>query len=73
MLSSYPATLIGRLGVNQIYLGKGIGTELMEFIKLWLLENENRTACRFLTVDAYNKNTHNGFLLPRMPVRGWET
>ncbi|MDR1780544.1 MAG: GNAT family N-acetyltransferase [Tannerella sp.] len=55
MLSSYPATLIGRLGVNQIYLGKGIGTELMEFIKLWLLENENRTACRFLTVDAYNK------------------
>ena len=53
-LCSYPATLIGRLGVNKDFGGKGIGTELMEFLKLWLLERENRTACRFLTVDAYN-------------------
>ena len=66
-LSSYPATLIGRLGVNKDFGGKGIGTELMEFLKIWLLEKENRTACRFLTVDAYNKeNTlryyeNNGF------------
>jgi len=57
-LSSYPATLIGRLGVNKNFSGKGIGTELMNFLKKWLLEMENRTACRFLTVDAYNnKNT----------------
>ena len=66
-LSSYPATLIGRLGVNKDFSGKGIGTELMNFLKKWLLEMENRTACRFLTVDAYNnKNTlryyeNNGF------------
>ena len=53
-LYSYPATLIGRLGVNEDFGGKGIGTELMDFLKLWLLERENRTACRFLTVDAYN-------------------
>jgi len=53
-LSSYPATLIGRLGVSKDFEGKGIGTELMVFLKLWLLEKENRTACRFLTVDAYN-------------------
>jgi len=54
-LYSYPATLIGRLGVSKDFGGKGIGTELMDFIKLWLLERENRTACRFLPVDAYNK------------------
>jgi GNAT superfamily N-acetyltransferase len=53
-LSSYPATLIGRLGVSKDFGGNGIGTELMDFLKLWLLERENRTACRFLTVDAYN-------------------
>ena len=53
-LSSYPAVLIGRLGVNKSFSGKGIGTKIMEFLKLWLLEKENRTACRFLTVDAYN-------------------
>ena len=53
-MSNYPATLIGRLGVNKDFSGKGIGTELMTFLKAWLLEKENRTACRFLTVDAYN-------------------
>jgi GNAT superfamily N-acetyltransferase len=53
-LSSYPATLIGRLGVDKEFGGKGIGTELMEFIKQWMLEPSNKTACRYLTVDAYN-------------------
>jgi GNAT superfamily N-acetyltransferase len=53
-LSSYPATLIGRLGVSCEYGGRGIGTELMEFIKQWLLEPSAKAACRYLTVDAYN-------------------
>ena len=53
-LSSYPATLIGRLGVNKEFGGKGIGTELMDFVKSWILDPSNKTACRYLTVDAYN-------------------
>jgi GNAT superfamily N-acetyltransferase len=53
-LSSYPATLVGRLGVSLTYRKKGIGTELMDFIKLWTLEVDNKNACRYLTVDAYN-------------------
>jgi GNAT superfamily N-acetyltransferase len=53
-LSSYPATLIGRLGVSKTYRKKGIGTELMDFIKLWIFDPANKTACRYLTVDAYN-------------------
>jgi GNAT superfamily N-acetyltransferase len=52
--SSYPATLIGRLGVSREYGGRGIGTELMDFIKQWLLEPGTKAACRYLTVDAYN-------------------
>jgi GNAT superfamily N-acetyltransferase len=55
-LSSYPATLIGRLGVSKDFGGKGIGSEMLEFIKLWLLDPNNKTACRYLTVDAYNND-----------------
>jgi len=53
-LSSYPATLLGRLGVDKGFSGKGIGTELINFIKQWMLDPSNKTACRYLTVDAYN-------------------
>jgi len=53
-LSSYPATLVGRLGVGKEFGGKGIGTELISFIKQWMLDPSNKTACRYLTVDAYN-------------------
>ena len=52
-MKSYPATLIGRLGVSKRYEGKGVGKQLMNFIKgLCLVEDGNR--CRFLLVDAYN-------------------
>ena len=53
-LSSYPATLIGRLGVNEEFHGKNIGSELIEFIGKWMLDPVYKTACRYLTVDAYN-------------------
>ena len=54
-LSSYPAALIGRLGVNKEFSGKGIGTELINIVKQVMLLPSNLTACRYLTVDAYNK------------------
>jgi len=53
-MSSYPAALVGRLGVDKDFSGKGIGTELVSFIKQWMLDPSNKTACRYLTVDAYN-------------------
>ena len=56
-LSSYPATLVGRLGVDKEFGGKGIGTELISFIKQWMLDPANKTACRYLTVDAYNNES----------------
>lgn len=54
-LKSFPAVLIGRLGVSKDFEGKGIGKELMEFIKSWFIDSENKTGCRFLVVDSYNK------------------
>lgn len=52
-LRRYPAVLIGRLGTNKNFLGKGIGSAVMDFIKSWF-RIDNKTGCRFLIVDAYN-------------------
>ena len=51
-LKVYPAVKIGRLGINKPIQGKGIGSFLLEFIKTYFLE-DNKTGCRFVTVDAY--------------------
>lgn len=50
----YPAVKIGRLGVSKEYQRQGIGIQVIDFIK-WFFTAENKTGCRFLTVDAYNK------------------
>jgi len=53
-IKSYPAVKIGRLGVNSIYGGCGVGSQLLNFLKAWFADSDNKTGCRFLTVDAYN-------------------
>lgn len=35
---SYPAALIGRLGVHKKYQGTTVAKELMDFIKAWFIE-----------------------------------
>ena len=50
---SYPSIKIGRFAVSLTYSGKHIGSELMTTIKVLLRENQNYSAFRFLTVDAY--------------------
>ena len=52
-MKSYPSVKICRLGINKDFHGKGIGSMLLNFIKSYFLE-ENKTGCRFITVDAYN-------------------
>ena len=52
----YPAVLIGRLGVNSKFLHRHIGTELMDSIKSWFIDEDNKTGCRYLVVDAYNED-----------------
>ncbi len=36
------------------YASKGVGIELMNFIKDWFVDESNKTGCRFIIVDAYN-------------------
>ena len=57
----YPGVLIGRLGINAEFRNHGIGTELLDFIKSWFIDEENKTGCRFLIVDAYNNEVPLGF------------
>lgn len=52
--SSYPAVMIGRLGVDRQFQGLHIGTEVLDFIKAWFLDPLNKTGCRFILVDSYN-------------------
>lgn len=50
--SSYPAVKIGRFAVHSNYQNKGIGTNLIDFIKASFV-TKNKTGCRFITADAY--------------------
>ena len=53
--SSYPAMKIGRLGINNAFQGKGIGSFLMDFIKGNYIEDAN-AGCRYITIDAYRES-----------------
>lgn len=48
----YPAVKIGRLAVSSDFENLGMGSNIIELIKFWFTSN-NRTGCRFITVDAY--------------------
>ena len=50
---SYPSVKIGRFAVDKHYQGNHIGTDVMNIIKTMLTSEENKSAFRFLTVDAY--------------------
>lgn len=73
MLTRYPGVLVGRLAVASKFSGKGVGSEVLDFIRMWFLDESNKTGCRFAIVDAKNEPEvlrfyeHNGFkpLFPR--------
>ncbi len=52
-LKSYPAVKICRLGIDLSAKGKALGTFILDFIKSYFVI-DNKTGCRFITVDAYN-------------------
>ena len=54
-LKDYPAVLIGRLGVSKDFRSKHIGSDVLEYIKYWFFDSNNKTGCRFVIVDAYNE------------------
>lgn len=52
--ASLPAVKIARFGVSKDYARQKIGSQLMSAIKYDFI-NGNKTGCRFIIVDAYNK------------------
>ena len=55
-LQSYPAILIGRLGVAAEFTGHGVGSQLMEDIKSYC-NLRFPYLVRFIVVDAYNNSS----------------
>lgn len=66
-LKDYPAVLLGRLGVSVKYRSLHIGSDVLEYLKYWFVDPNNKTGCRFIIVDAYAHTEtmsfygHNGF------------
>ena len=51
-LKSYPSIKLCRLGIDKSIQGQQIGTFLIDFVST-LFVTDNKSGCRFLTVDAY--------------------
>ena len=70
---TFPAVKITRLGVRKEFHGHHVGSSLLAAIKQFFLD-DNRTGCRFITVDAYRAAV--GFYesndFKRMKARGTE-
>ena len=45
-IKQYPSVKIGRLGVNFKYQSNGMGSQILDFIKGWIVQY-SKTACRF--------------------------
>ena len=51
-IKSYPAVKICRLAIDISAKGMSLGTFILDFIKTYFVV-DNKTGCRFITVDAY--------------------
>jgi predicted GNAT family N-acyltransferase len=60
----YPSMKIGRFAVATKYQRQKIGEAMLDYLKILFVTN-NRTGCKFITVDAYKKSINfyekNGF------------
>ncbi len=56
ILTRYPGVLVGRLAVASQFAGRGVGSEVLDFIRMWFLDESNKTGCRFAIVDAKNES-----------------
>lgn len=72
LYKDYPAVKIGRLGVMAGLQGRNVGTQFLDITKK-LFRTNNRTGCRFITVEAYKRKKvlsfyqYNGFKFFPLP------
>ena len=55
-MRSYPAVLIGQMGVDRNFKGLNVGSQVLNYIKDWFTHPANKTGYRFLIVDALNED-----------------
>lgn len=64
-LTNYPSVKLCRFALSSSVKGKHIGSILLDFMKRYFV-SDNKTGCRFMTVDAYRSAESfylkNGFL-----------
>ena len=48
-----PAVKIGRFGIRREVHGKGFGANFLTMIRLFMSQPDNRTGCRYLTINTY--------------------
>lgn len=53
--------MIGRLGISVDFQSRHLGSDVLSFIKAWFVDPLNKTGCRFLLVDSYNKERNLAF------------
>lgn len=56
-----PAIKIGRMCVDRNYLGRGIGTFMVQFVMKLLLEMNEKAGCRFIVLDAKTQTNADHF------------
>lgn len=54
-LINYPAILLAQLGVDKNYKGNHLGEQIISFVTKWFTNDNNKSGCRHLIVDAYNE------------------
>jgi GNAT superfamily N-acetyltransferase len=54
LYKNFPAVKIGRLAVHKDLQDENIGTDILNILKVLFITN-NRTGCRFITVNAINR------------------
>lgn len=53
-LSRYPGILFGRLAISIDFSNRGIGSDVVRFVKEWFVDDDNKSGCRLAIVDAKN-------------------
>ena len=54
-LDTHPAILIGRLAVDKVLANPGVGSDILNVIKAELITTAQKSACRYIIVDAINE------------------
>lgn len=55
-LDELPALKIGRLAINKKFKNNGYGRQIIDSLKESFSSPNNKTGCKFITVDAYKKS-----------------